>query len=361
MTAAVAKPDSPAAVSRFEFNLLRLLKFALGHFPPEQATRLLQAKASPPPCLSPACVRIAEDTLAKGCILHLVKSGGWRIDRFLRSGRPLTGRIWERVPLTERTLEFSRNPLAFLAWLTGEKVTDARDNWDAPAHALTGADELFFALAFENLKLEPNVSAVLIHKRVFRGNALCWLLGPGDFAAAEGDPPSFEPWMTGVRSAILECLQPLLAKRWIRAERNRGQIGDWGQMRRQGTNENRTLTDYLAACEKSGRTDLGRFALDASRAIMKQPDLAASYWTGGLQAQAPARLAERLDTQRAAVVLPRHLATLQRWDRAARAVGYFEDDYAASQLWKEEWEAANGEGMVTTAARILAELEPLRT
>lgn len=354
--------SSTPVLPRFEFNLLRLLRFVLGHMPPEQAQNYLTTKLPCPPCLSAAAVRIAEDTVAKALVLHLVRAGGWRRETHLRAGTPAAGRVWERIPLTERELTFSKHPLAFLMWLTAEKVTDTREAWDVPAGSLTPADELFFAVAYDHLKAEPAAAAVLAERRAFRDNPLCWLTNPADFAApGEVTPPAFDPLTAGVRAVILECLNPDLAQRWIRSERGRGQIDDWKRMRATGTTLNRTLGDFLAACGKAGRPDLARFVLTAARAILGQPGLTPQYWTGGLHGQGPPRLADRLETQRAAVVLPRHVGTLQGWDRQARAVGYWDEGYQASQVWKADWERAGGDALTATAHRILEQLEPLRT
>lgn len=354
--------DSPQAVSRFEFNLLRLLRFVLGHMPPEQATTYLSAKLPCPPCLSEAAVKLAEDTIAKALVLRLVRAGGWRKENHLRNGKPTTGRAWERIPLGERELAFSRHPLAFMMWLTAEKVVDTKEPWDVPAGALTPADELFFAVAYDSLKAEPNVAGVLADKRAFRDNPLCWLTAGADFAVpGDVNPPNFQPLTEGVRAVIVECLNPDLAQRWIKSERARGEIGDWNQMRATGLTLNRTLTDFLAACGKANRPDLARFVLTAAKAILGPGNLTPQFWTGGLHTRGPSRLAERLETQRAAVVLPRHLATLQGWDRKARSVGFWDDDYQASQLWKEDWERAGGDALAATAHRVLEMLEPLRT
>src|SRR5688500_4926468 len=138
------EPSGPPAVSRFEYNLLRLLRFLLGHTPAEQAATLVYAKFSPaPPCLTATCVRLAKDMLAKGLVIHLVRSGGWRRERFLKGNQPVEGRVWERVPLDVRRLEFGEHTLGFLYWLAAEKPTDTKDEWDAPPSELTPADELF--------------------------------------------------------------------------------------------------------------------------------------------------------------------------------------------------------------------------
>ena len=87
---------SPKMVSRFEANLLRLLRFFLKQMPAEQAGRFLNDRLDPPHCLSAACVELVRDYLSKGCVLYLVRAGGWQRDRFLRSGEPRFGRLWER-------------------------------------------------------------------------------------------------------------------------------------------------------------------------------------------------------------------------------------------------------------------------
>jgi hypothetical protein len=353
--------DSPPAVSRFEFNLLRLLRFVVGHLPPEQAMNYLTSRLPCPPCLSATCVRLVEDTLAKAIVLDLVKAGGWRREKSLRNGKPTEGRVWERHPLDERLLTFGPHTLSFLIWLTAEKPTDTKEKWDARSSELTPADEWFFARTYEVMKAIPPTAAVLAEKNAFRANPLCRLSYPADFAASDEPPPSFESWTSGVRSVILECLQPDLAQKWIRSERAKGQFGDWRQMRQVGTSENIILHDILSACGKAGRPDLARFVLQTARTILNQPNLTANYWVGGLQGSGPPRLADRIETQRLALALPRQMETLQSWDRKARSVGYFDDEYAANQLWKEEWETAQGDALTATARRVIEQLEPLRT
>src|SRR5688500_5233010 len=111
MTTAAEPPTTPPessgppAVSKFEYNLLRILRFLLGHTPAEQAAPLVYAKFSPPPpCLSRTCVRLVQDMLSKGLVIHLVRAGGWRRERFLKENQPVEGRVWERVPLDVRRL-----------------------------------------------------------------------------------------------------------------------------------------------------------------------------------------------------------------------------------------------------------------
>lgn len=367
MTTAAEQPTPPEssvppAVSKFEYNLLRILRFLLGHTPAEQAAPLVYAKFSPPPpCLSRTCVRLVQDMLSKGLVIHLVRAGGWRRERFLRGSQPVEGRVWERVPLDVRRLEFGEDTLGFLYWLAAEKPTETRDDWDAPPEELSAADGLFLAGALDALRPLPDVFPVLTAKAAFRRNPLCWLISPGDFAADEPTPPPFDPWLTGTRAAILECLQPLLTQRWVRGERGKGQVGDWKRMRQQGRAELAVLSAFLAAAERAARPDLARFVLRSASAVFAGGDLTPAFWTGGLQGTGPPRLADRLETQRVALALPRQLETLQRWERTARSVGYFDEGYQASQLWKADWEAAGGDMVAARAHRVLEQLEPLRT
>lgn len=358
------EPAGPPAVSRFEYNLLRLLRFSVGHMPVEQALSLIESKAVAPPCLSPVCVKLAEQTLSTACVLYLVRNGGWRAETFLKGEKPTTGRAWERLPLDGRTLEFSELPLSFLMWLTAEKPSDREaPAWNPSADGLTPGDALFFWLAFDALRADPPRFALIGNKLVFRDNPLCRLMAPAEFEGSDDDPAAlrFAPWMSGPRAAILECLQPALAARWIRSERGKGQIEDWHRMRETGRAESRVLEAFLTAVDQARRPDLARFLLRTASVILSQADLTPGYWTAGLRGTGPGRLQDRLDTQRVALALPRQMEALQAWDRRARGVGFFDDDYAAAQFWKEEWEAVRGDALTATARRLLDQLEPLRT
>src|SRR5205807_1103010 len=86
--------------------------------------------------------------------------------------------------------------------------------------------------------------------------------------------------------------------------------------------------------------------------------VAAKQWLGSLKNAGP-RLADRTATHRAALVLLHQLERLRRWSQQARAVSYFDETYAASQLWKADWEQYQGDALWARAQRILREVEPL--
>jgi hypothetical protein len=310
--------------------------------------------------LSSGAVDLVEDHLAKGCILFLVRQGGWRNDKYLRDGTPTSGRIWERIPLEERSLFFSKQVLEFLIWATAEKVTETKAVWDAVPNSATPADELFFWLAFDAIRTDPEIASALRKKEAFRRNPLCWISFPGDMV--EGDEmtlPDFDASFRGLRSVFLECLQTHLAQRWIRSERQKGQQGDWKKMRLQGRAEFAALHAFLLAAERANRTDLARFVLRTNSALFAT-EMMPVFWTGGLQGSGPPRLADRIDAQRSALAVPRQMETLERWQQRARTVGYFDGDYLATQMWKAEWEESNGDRIAARARAVIEMLEPLR-
>ena len=49
-------------------------------------------------------------------------------------------------------------------------------------------------------------------------------------------------------------------------------------------------------------------------------DMTPVFWTGGLQGSGPPRLADRLDTQRAALAVPRQMDALAGWQPVHRAI-----------------------------------------
>ena len=83
-------------------------------------------------------------------------------------------------------------------------------------------------------------------------------------------------------------------------------------------------------------------------------------WVGSLQT-AGLRLADRSAVYHAALAFLRCLGRLQRWARRARAVGYFDEGYQASQLWLADWEHYDGDQLTRRAEAIATQLDPMRT
>jgi hypothetical protein len=118
------------------------------------------------------------------------------------------------------------------------------------------------------------------------------------------------------------------------------------------------LNTFLDDCEKAGRHDLARWLLILLANLLAPDDVRAAHWTGGLTSTGQ-RLADRVATYESALVVVRQLQRLRGWDRAARSVGYFDENYAASQLWKSDWEFWQGEQLCRRADVLLRELNLL--
>jgi FtsH ternary system domain X6 len=346
------------SVSRFEANLLRLLYYFLQQAPVQQALPLLEAKIDRPKCLGRDAVDLVKDALGKGCMLLLVRLGGWRRDRFLRNEKPVEGRLWERTRPQNLGLSFSRNTLDFLVWVTAKKPTEDKKGWQPPLSRLTEGDLLLLYFAHEALR-GNDMGAELLKRQPMSRHGLCWLAFPDDYARASvGETPDFGPWTTGIGSCVLEALQPALAERWINIEVDKGRITGWQQMRDLGQAQERALEGILQAIEAAGRLDLGRFLLQAAHRLVT-PSATPEMWTGSLRQHAP-RLADRADTYRGALALLRQMHRLQQWERNARSVGYFDEGYAASQLWKADWERFQGDEVTERAQSIIRQLDPMR-
>jgi hypothetical protein len=355
-------PSSPPLqVSRFEANLLRIARFFFQQIPAEEALPLVRTTQSRPKCLSAPAIHLIRDTLAKGCVLYLVRAGGWRRERFLRNGEPRDGRLWERSPIDELALEFSSHSLEFLIWLTTHKPGEPTPMWEAPAVELTIGDHLLFFLAYEAMREERDIATALRGSLTFAFHPLIVLMNPGDFAGERmPDAISFREWVSGQGALVIEAMQPRLETRWLENERSKGQIGDWDRLRQQGEVELAVLDRFMQAAENAGRWDLARFLLGVLGKLLATPDMTPTFWTGGLQGSGPPRLADRLETQRSALSVLRQAERLRQWEQRARRSGYMDDDYAASKFWLGEWERLVGTQTTSRAAQVVQMLEPLR-
>jgi hypothetical protein len=349
------------SVSRFEANLLRLLWYFLHREPPERALPLLEDRCKAPPCLHRDAIHLVKDALAKGCVFLLAQRGGWRRERFLRGERVVEGRLWERTTPAELGLQFSAHTLDFLVWITAHRPSDTEAPWRPHEENLTLGDRLLLYFAHEGLRRlaeglgGPNLRSV----QPFAQHGLCWLAFPEDYGATPAEHrPNFAPWTNGLGACILEALQPELARRWIEVESGKERIVEAQAMRLLGQAQERVLTAFLDAIERAGRMDLARFLLRAA-AVLLGPHASADAWTGHLNVKG-LRVADRAATYQAATTMLRTLDRLQTWERRARGIGYFDDGYTASQLWKADWEQVCGDQLVERARAIIQQLDPMR-
>jgi hypothetical protein len=345
-------------VSPFEANLLRILHFFLGRVPREQALPLLVGAVPQPKCLSAGAVELVQDGLAKGCTLLLARVGGWRRERHVRGEKVAEGRLWERTPPAELGLAFSRHVLELLIGVTAVKFPDERPWVSVPPPELTVGDWYLLYLAYQALRSEETAVPLRL-AAAFADNALCRLAYPEDFAGlAPERVPDFAPWTTGLGACMLEALQPFLAERWLWIEREKAQVAPWDDLRARGRSQEQVLNGFLAAVEAAGRLDLARFLLKTLARVMT-PHATPEMW--GIRPQAGGgRMADRVETHQAALALVRQAGRFQRWERRARAVGYFDEGYEASQLTKTDWEHYGGDELHARAQAVLHAVDPLR-
>src|SRR5262249_48709045 len=145
----------------------------------------------------------------------------------------------------------------------------------------------------------------------------------------------------GLGAAMLEALQPDLTARWLQVEGSKERLADPQAMRALGQSQDRVLSAFLNAVEKAGRRDLARFLLRAAAYLVgRHPH--PGMWPGGLQ-MGGMRLADRAATYQAATAFLRHLDRLAAWERWARTIPHYEEEYKAAQLWLADWEDYQGE------------------
>ncbi|MCI0460951.1 MAG: hypothetical protein L0Z62_28730 [Gemmataceae bacterium] len=355
-----SEPALPVLVSRFEANLLEILRFFMGRLSVERAQRHLLESCERPKCLSRAAVNLVQGTLTKGCTRLLAESGAWRRERHLRRGKVVEGRLWERTDPEDLGLTFSPCTLEFLIRVTAEKLEDKPDKvrwWAPPTKGMTLGDELFLYYAFGALRTTA-IAHKVAEKALFTSHPLCRLAYPQDFDRAPANVKlEFGPWTEGVGGCILEALQLDLAERWVEAERLKADITSWQVMQARGQSQGRVLEALLDTLETTGRRDLARFLLIALSELLPE-NAAPERWLAGMR-QRGNTIAERTQTGRDALIVLRQLQRLRRWALEARGVAFFEETYAASQLWKTDWERWHGDVLWPRADAILREVEPL--
>jgi hypothetical protein len=350
-------------VNLFEANLLRILHYLLRHASVEQARQGLETSLQAPPCLNRGAIELVQDTLAKGTMLLLARAGGWRCERFLRGPTVFEGRLWERTAPADLALSFSGASLEFLIWITSVNPEKTREVvWKPNPETLTLGDHLLLSFAFSALHQDNwHRRLDLVHRPVFCRHPLCRLAFPEDFGGATAQRVDFLPWVEGSAAWVLETVQSELANHWLEIERGKENIVDPAEMRALGNSQEAILTAYLDAIESAQRLDLARFLLQAAASLLGSAgEPSARSWTGALHFPAGVRLAERSDTYRAALAFLRALDRLAGWTHRARSVGYFDEGYAAAQLWLADWERWNGDHIHARAQVIVRQTDLLK-
>jgi hypothetical protein len=343
------------SVSRFEANLLRVLQSFLGRAPARQAAKLVMSQGPAPPCLSRVAVELIQDHLQKGVVSYFAQAG-WKHERFLRDGRVATGRLWERTAPEQLGLTFSGHSLEFLVWLMTIDARKSKPTWRQEHGQLTVGDRVLFFLALHCLRNNEE-GKILARHGILHQDGLIRLAFP-DLMPHTRAAAFWPPWTTGVGACILEALQRTLTDRWLEIEHGKEHATDFKTLTALGQRQDVILVSFAETLTAAGRWDLARFLLQALAELLRDAPTS-NRWLGKVDLES-LRLAARMDVQRAALALVRCASTLHQWDAQARTVGYFDEGYAAAQLWKSDWEAADGAQINQHANAILREIEPLK-
>ena len=375
------------AISRFEVNLVRVLHGLVEQAPAQRILPMLLQPLPRPKCLSQDAVDLVQDTLAKGCV-HWLARHGWMRERFLSravrkciayepeaqaraapsslacasgsnvchpngirsSGRVVEGRLWERTAPLELGLTFSAHTLEFLVQLVSGTVGTSVPK----VEELTLGDRLVMLLSFNVLRHTDPGEKLRIKWTPLHHDGLCRLAFLEELLeGAQRFRIDWQTWTTGLGASILETLQGWLAERWTEVERKKESVTTVARLRKLGATQTRVFGEYLDALAQVERRDLARCLLEtAQRLLHDQPT--AQQWLRSLDV-GKERVADRLAIYGEAFAFLRQLERLHDWQRQAVNVGYFDDGYAASQLWKADWERCGGDQLCERAGVILRE------
>ncbi len=353
-------------VSKFEANLIRILRCFLGQSPIEQSLSIILGPEPRPKCLSRACVELVKDSLAKGVPLFLARHG-WRTERYIRDESVVEGRLWQRTQLEQLRLDYSQQAMEWLIWVTAECPAqpkswpnstrkDASDDDIVARFELDGSttgDSLLFLLSFSNLR-DTQAVQTLIRLPSFNCNPLIGLLFPDAFTGEQFvGTPDFAAWFQPDRVWVLEALQPWLCERWLDLEKTKRRLQSNERLRSIGNAQQLILEAFLEEAHKAGRHDLARFVMDVAVLLLRNTaGQTQQNWFPQVDV-GELRMADRQNIYEAGLVLLRNLDRLNKWNQAARTVGFYDEEYETSQLWKSDWERWDGDTICARANEVV--------
>lgn len=113
---------------------------------------------------------------------------------------------------------------------------------------------------------------------------------------------------------------------------------------------------FCDAAQRAGRRELCRLLLEAmSRLAAGNCDR--NQWIASLDTS-DLRLAERAEVYKSASALLRAGTRFRKWHHASLGVGFLDEGYAESQIWKSLWESLALTEAMDHADRIIQELSP---
>lgn len=341
-------------VNRFESNLLHILRCFMGQNEVDAILPILVKPLPRPRCLSRSSIELVQQSLSSGTVMLLTRAGAWAQASHLRSGEISQGSLWRRSKPEELGLTFSPASLEFLIWLTATDSHKQLPGFVQHPNRLTVGDQFLLYRAVLTLRDTTLVNPWFASPLV-RENALIGLTLPQYFAETRNQPkPNFDDWMTDSAVTVLEAMQDELARAWLRLERNKWNISSRELMQHLGSAQEKVLASFFDAIERHNRRDLCRFVLEAVTSLMRnEPNR--EQWIHSLDTTG-LRLSERTKVYRSASSFLRATKRLSRWNDESRQVGFFDEGYAESQIWKSMWESLESERAITHANQVLQRL-----
>lgn len=346
------------SVNEFEARLLRILRCLMGHVPVEQVLTLFVKTINRPRCLSRDCVELAMDRISKGVTEWLARSG-WQQDHFLVDEDTVTsGRVWGRHATEHLGLKFSANSMEWLLWLTAENFVDPKKKPIINGERLTLGDRLLFFMTFAAVQ-KTQADSMLLQQSVLKSHGLVWLMFPDRIAEHKiTGEPDINFWFHKDHVWVLEALQTRLVNSWTKMESDKRNLSDHEYVRCAGERQAQILTAFLDAAEQTGRRDLARFLLLTGRSLIHQAGGVTS-WFQRLDVKT-LRMADRAAVYQAALAVFHSLGRLHEWNEQARAVGFYDEGYQGSQLWKSDWEQFSADETCQWARRLIQEVDPVK-
>lgn len=343
-------------VSEFEARLLRILRCLMHRMPVEQTLALLVKPIRRPRCLSRNCVELVQDGLSKGVTEWLARSG-WPDRRFIQNEAIVEGRMWERHPIDKLQLSFSANSLKLLIWLTASNFVEPNSAAKINPKALTVGDRLLMLMVFAAIRSTPG-GPTLLKQPGFSEHGLISLMFPADVGVVtRSSEPDVTFWCQPQHSWVLETLQSRLSQQWFRIECDKRGSSNDGDMRRIGEFQAHVLSLLFDTVEQQGRQDLCMFLLSAGQHLLQT--IPTEKWFDRLDVR-HLRMADRSEVYKSALAFFHGVKRLQKWTQHAQGIGFYDEDYQASQLWKSEWERLEGDCLVTAARSIIQRVAPVK-
>ncbi|MEZ6140642.1 MAG: hypothetical protein R3B84_08730 [Zavarzinella sp.] len=352
----------PVQVTRFEANVLRIIRFCVQQLPTAIGVQLLNGSHPHQECMSKAAIALVKDHLCKGVVLNLTRSGAWIRDRFWHGQKAVFGRLWERRKIEEIKLSFTEDSLEFLFWLNTNSLRAQTTSWYSEHFPQSNGDYLLVFLAYRAIRADHELRQVCSQLKLFQEHALVRLFYPTDFARIKAPPaPDYSLLFQPHLIFLLEVYQSELSQQWLKMEHQKSKTTDWEQYLRDSEIQQTTLGEFLAQVERTNRKDLCRFFSSMLSTIFGNGEMSLNFWTGNLQAGGPTRIADRLQTMRAGLGTISQVQQLQKWYFHARDTSFMDEDYEISRLWLNEWERFQLGTIAKTVQRLRQEMEPFQS